>query len=450
MVQAPHPDEPEPYTFSEYGWAVTTTPWGDSGELRIRKLRPGPSATRAQVEANQRERLYGAMVAAVAEHGYEATRVADVLDISGVSRNTFYKHFSNKLDCFLATMDAVVLCGGSGVVAAYLDNDGPWDARLRAGFTELIATIVAQPAAARLFYVESHAAGPTAVAKVDEFGDRLFQIIRKALDESPDYEDLPDQLLSAILKGIRRVMQSRLRGGREADLVELGPQLMSWSLGYHTPPQPLERPSRPPALEFVLEPPDRTDPRERIMSAVMDLMADKGYSSLTITDIAQEAAVSLTTFYRHFQGKDEVVVAALRRSTNQIIEVVAPSFRDVPDWAHAVGAGMRSLFGYLVIERPFARFGGVDVQAGSRMVLDVREQLMTSTQAFNDEGYRRYPGAEPIAAEAIGASIDALVFDQIVRCGDQRLYEITPTATYLALVPFVGVDEACAIANRGD
>jgi AcrR family transcriptional regulator len=426
---------------------VTITPWGDSRELRARKLQPGPGATREQVEANQRERLYGAMVAAVAEHGYEATRVADVLDISGVSRNTFYKHFDNKLDCFLATMDAVILCGGSGVVAAYLGHEGPWDARLSAGFTELIATIVAQPAAARLYYVESYAAGPAAVAKVDEFGDRLFQIIRKALDESPAYEGLPDQLLSAILKGIRRVMQSRLRGGSEADLVALGPQLMSWSLGYHAPPQPLERPSEPPALAFEMQPFDREDPRERIIAAVIDLMASKGYRSLTITDIAQEAAVSLTTFYRHFQGKDEVVVAALRRSTDQIIAVVAPSFRDTPDWSHAVGAGLRAFFAFLVVERPFARFGGVDVQSGSRWVLEVREQILSSTQAFNAEGYRLYPGVEPIAAEAIASSIDALVFDQIVRRGEEHIYEITPTAIYLALAPFVGVDEACAIAN---
>lgn len=389
------------------------------------------------------------MVAAIDEHGYEATRVADVLDISGVSRNTFYKHFGNKLDCFLATMDAVVLCGGSGVVTAYLDHDGPWDARLRAGFSELVATIVAQPAAARLFYVESHAAGPEAVAKVDEFGDRLFQIIRKTLDESPAYKGLPDQLLSAILKGFRRVMQSRLRSGREADLTELGPQLMDWSLGYHTPPQPLTRPSEPPALEFDLPPPDPDDPRERIMSAVMVLMASKGYSSLTITDIAQEAAVSLTTFYRHFQGKDEVVVAALRRSTNQLMESIEPSFRAAPDWPHAVGSGLQAFFAFLLMERPFARFGGVDVQSGSRLVLDVREQLLSNSKTFLADGYRLYPDVEPIAAEAIGASIDALVFEQIMHYGERRLYEITPMATYLALVPFVGVDEACAIANQG-
>jgi AcrR family transcriptional regulator len=415
--------------------------------LRARKLPPGPGATREQVEANQRERLYGAMVAAIAEHGYEATRVADVLELSGVSRNTFYKHFENKLDCFLATMDAVMLCGGSSVVATYLNHPGPWDARLADGLDALIATIVSQPAAARLFYVESYAAGSCAVAKVDEFGDRIFQIARRSLDESPEYAGMPSDLLRAILRGIRRVMQTRLRSGREAELPTIGRQLFAWSLAYQTPPQPIERPSQPPPHQFQVQPPDPEDSRERIMTAVMELMATKGYQALTITDIAQQGAVSLTTFYRHFQGKDDAVVAALRRNIEQIVEAVAPAFHAAPDWPDAIGAGMRTFFTFLVVERPFARFGGVDIHSGSRLVLDVRAQLLSTAQAYLTDGYRQHPEVESIVGEAIGASIDALVFDQIMRHGEKRLYEITPTATYIALAPFVGVDEACMIAN---
>ena len=45
-------------------------------------------------------------------------------------------------------------------------------------------------------------------------------------------------------------------------------------------------------------------------------------------------------------------------------------------------------------------------------------------------------------------AIDALLFDQVANWGTERLYEQAPLATYVALVPFVGVEEACAIANR--
>src|ERR1700710_3048415 len=87
---------------------MTKTPWGDAATLRERKLRPGRGTPRLEAERNQRERLFAAMVATVAEKGYEATTVADLVELSGVSRSAFYKHFEDKQACFLAAIEAMV------------------------------------------------------------------------------------------------------------------------------------------------------------------------------------------------------------------------------------------------------------------------------------------------------------------------------------------------------
>src|ERR1700755_1395893 len=57
------------------------------------------------VSAVQRERLLAAMLRAAAERGYRETNVQDVIERAGVSRPTFYEHFTNKEDCFLAAFD---------------------------------------------------------------------------------------------------------------------------------------------------------------------------------------------------------------------------------------------------------------------------------------------------------------------------------------------------------
>src|ERR1700710_2074301 len=57
------------------------------------------------VSAVQRERLLAAMLRATAELGYREVSVQDVLERAGVSRPTFYEHFENKDDCFLAAFD---------------------------------------------------------------------------------------------------------------------------------------------------------------------------------------------------------------------------------------------------------------------------------------------------------------------------------------------------------
>ena len=87
---------------------MVRTPWGDADTLRDRKLRPGQRLPAGEVARNQRERLFAALVAVVAEKGYEGTRVEDLLELSGVSRSAFYEHFSDKQDCLLAAVEAFV------------------------------------------------------------------------------------------------------------------------------------------------------------------------------------------------------------------------------------------------------------------------------------------------------------------------------------------------------
>ena len=52
--------------------------------------------------ASPRGRLLDAMTAAVAENGYAATSVADVINRAHASRRTFYEQFADKEDCYLA------------------------------------------------------------------------------------------------------------------------------------------------------------------------------------------------------------------------------------------------------------------------------------------------------------------------------------------------------------
>jgi len=91
---------------------IMVTPWGESDSLPKRRLPPGPGRPRDEVLANQRERLFGAMVASVSARGYRATTVGDLAEMSGVSSRTFYDLFPDKEACFLATLEAIIEAAG--------------------------------------------------------------------------------------------------------------------------------------------------------------------------------------------------------------------------------------------------------------------------------------------------------------------------------------------------
>ena len=46
-----------------------------------------------------------------------------------------------------------------------------------------------------------------------------------------------------------------------------------------------------------------------MIQALMELMEDKAYSEITISDLCKQADLTRATFYRHFKCKDDVLIA---------------------------------------------------------------------------------------------------------------------------------------------
>src|SRR2546429_6942030 len=49
--------------------------------------------------------------------------------------------------------------------------------------------------------------------------------------------------------------------------------------------------------------------RERLVLAAVDLFTEQGYDATTVTQIAERAGVTKSTFFRHFPDKRELLVA---------------------------------------------------------------------------------------------------------------------------------------------
>jgi hypothetical protein len=75
---------------------------------------------------------------------------------------------------------------------------------------------------------------------------------------------------------------------------------------------------------------------------------------------------------------------------------------------------------------------------------------MEGLEALLQPGYDLAPDTPPIAAEAIGGAVSALVYDQVKAKGPESMPELVPMATYMTLAPFLGAEEAYALANGED
>jgi AcrR family transcriptional regulator len=422
---------------------MVRTPWGDASTLRDRKLQPGRRLPAEEVARNQRERLFAALVAVVAEKGYEATRVEDLLELSGVSRSAFYAHFKDKEECLVAALKAFV----GPTVGGIFDGDGPPPDELRAreAFDAFIRLIVEQAAAARMCLVEIYAAGPRAIEEIDRTTDGVQAFVSATLEQVPGREGMPPEIVRAVIGGVRKVIHTRLYRGDEEELLELVGPMWDWIAVYAPPPQPLRRPrNRAPQNGG---PPAGYDAADRILRALAAVVAEKGYPATTIGDIAAKASISLSTFYANFADKEEAMLAAVDSGSAQMLATTLPAFRRAPDWPHAVRGAFGAMFSFCAAEPEYTTLGAVDVYAAGKRALEQRDHVMESMEALLVSGYERKPDASPIAAEAIGGAIYSMIYDQIKRGGAESMQEIAPLATYVTLAPFVGAAEACTIAN---
>jgi AcrR family transcriptional regulator len=442
---------------------MVATPWGDSDALRERRLRPGPGTPREEVVVNQRQRLFGAMVASVAERGYIATTVNDLAEISGVSSRTFYDLFPDKKACFLATLEAMIEAGvayaaqgvgetpenpepgGIHLPERQGEEGGGWEGRVRRGFEAYAEMIARQPAAARLALLESYSAGPEAVALIEKAVAGFEWLARRTLERSPERAGMPAEMITAHVGAQQEITRTRLRRGQERELPELLGEMWKLLLTYRPPPERLRLAGRTP--RFGPETIDAHDHAERALRAFAVVVAEEGYVDTTVDAVLKRAQMSATTFYANFSGKDDAMLAAIDSACAQIVAAVMPAFRRAPDWPHGVRAAFGALFNFLASRPALAQLIAVEIYAAGSAAVERRRETLRPLEELIAEGFEREPGAPRLATEAIIGALFSLTYKRLHDPGPNSLPSLAPLLTYITLSPFLGAEEACRVAN---
>jgi AcrR family transcriptional regulator len=177
----------------------------DSTEARAEERPRGP------VAGSQRGRLLAATEALIAEKGAGATTIEAIVKQAGVSSVTFYEHFRDKEECFVATLEEAVGELNDEVRRA-VQGDADRADQVRAGLAALLEAIDAEPARARLCFVEAQKGGPRMRARYDE-----------ALDAAA--AELADPLGQGIAGGLAWLLRERLELGGGGSVQDLLPRM---------------------------------------------------------------------------------------------------------------------------------------------------------------------------------------------------------------------------------
>jgi AcrR family transcriptional regulator len=422
-------------------------------------------------------RLQLALIEQIAETGYRATRVGDVLARSGLSRKSFYEHFPNKQECLLATFDLVADESLRRVERAYRAAEG-WPGCVEAAISELFSSTLENPGAQRLALIEIASVGPAGIERRERSIVRYERFIRQALETAPGEGTVSPVVLKATIGGLNWILYRRVFAGANRELAGLIPALVSWATAYYPTPEALLTEPRRHAVaprafsggrapgtlaphgklrarrglargdqnvsrSFVVH-----SQRERILDAVANLTATDGYAELKVENIAEQAAVSLNAFYEHFVGKEDALLVAFEVGHAKALAAVEAVYTAEDDWRHGVRAAIAALFEFLASEPAFAHMALVDALTATARTAE-RSNVAVSAYApmlvpRPGEGVDTQPAA--ITVEAVASAIYEMCLDYALKGRIRELPELTVLATYMALAPFVGSEEATSVA----
>jgi AcrR family transcriptional regulator len=191
--------------------------------------------------------------------------------------------------------------------------------------------------------------------------------------------------------------------------------------------------------------------RERILGAISELCAERGYAETTIDAVIARSGVSAEVFEELFPDKEQCAKAAVDAILAEVMVVVSANYsadraqRD--SYLLAIVAILELLaarpgFAYIsfICARQMAPPSlGEGLETGARLLSAMLERL-------REEGEAAGPA---IAARGALGGAEAVVRREIVAGRIEQLPRLLPDFVYAATVPFLGQEEALRLARRG-
>lgn len=164
------------------------------------------------VAASQRQRLVEAIVELVAEKGFPDVTIGDIVTRAGTAKRTFYDHFADKLECFLAALDGITdtLVAAS---ARFFSISGTVRERCEYSMRGYLELLVSMPNTAKVFYLEAVTAGLESATRrhaVQRKFARNIVSLSRAASSGGEGEELTELHAMAVVGAMHELIYNQL------------------------------------------------------------------------------------------------------------------------------------------------------------------------------------------------------------------------------------------------
>jgi AcrR family transcriptional regulator len=190
--------------------------------------------------------------------------------------------------------------------------------------------------------------------------------------------------------------------------------------------------------------------RERILAALIEIAAERGYGETTIDSILERAEVDRPAFDRHFRGKYDCFLSAWQEQNEECLATMVRAYESREEWPDRLRA-----VAYQVIEGlsrdPCRASFGVEVLAAGDAARARRDMTMRVIASLIDAGRQEMEDPEAVphtTAEALAGSAYGQIYSRVVRGDVDELPELVPQLMSAAVMPYLGIEAAMSELSR--
>ena len=199
----------------------------------------------------------------------------------------------------------------------------------------------------------------------------------------------------------------------------------------------------------------RETQRARMLDAMIQAVAEKGYANVAVADVIQRAGVSRKTFYEQFANKEDCFLAAYDAGVDRLLAAIDDALDGLaPDWLAAARRAVEVYLAAMAASPAFARACLIEVLGAGPAALarrdNVQRRFADQLAAIHRRARADIPEIPVLASHTFRAAVGAvneLVTAHVLEHGAQTLPELTDAILDVHLALLVGRETASRLAS---
>ena len=179
--------------------------------------------------------------------------------------------------------------------------------------------------------------------------------------------------------------------------------------------------------------------RRRMMNAMAELTAERGYGATKIADVVSRAGVARKTLNDNFSGKEELFLAAFETTAAEAREAVESACEGVGEDGARVEAGLEALLEFLAAHPGPARLCMVEALSATPATAARYEEALQGFVELLREAAPPAPGRPGTLEETLVGGVAWILQQRIRNDEGEMVSQLLPELCGFVLSPYRGV-----------